>query len=87
MLIISKEDLPLKKTVKKFLLPTISYPSKNLMVKEEDDDVVCYLLKTLKTIPSSVISHHENNEDIKLMVKSIKEDSQMKSQATMHSRK
>ena len=64
MLIISKEDLPLKKKIKKILLPTISYPSKNLMVKEEDEDVVCYLLKTLKKILISVISHHETNEDI-----------------------
>ena len=60
---ISKEDLPLRKIVKMFLLPTTSYPSKNFMVEEEDEDVVCYLLKTLKKIPILVISHHETNEE------------------------
>ena len=35
--------------------PTISYPSKNFKVKEEDEDLVCYLLMTLQD--NSHLSH------------------------------
>ena len=35
------KDLTLKKTVMKTILPTISYSSKNLTVKDEDEDLVC----------------------------------------------
>ena len=62
MSIISMEDLPLKKTVKKIILPTISYSSKNLTVKDEDEDLVCYLLMNLQDNHHNYLDLHKISE-------------------------
>ena len=60
MLMISMEDLPLKKIVKKIILPTISYSSKNLTVKDEDEELSSAIMRAMKTDQSS----YENYEAI-----------------------
>ena len=53
-------DLPLKKTIKKILLFTTFYPRKNLMVKDEDEELSSVIMKAMKTSQSS----YENLEVI-----------------------
>ena len=60
MLIISMEDLPLKKIVNKIILPTTSYSIKTLMVKDGDEELSSAIMGAMKTDQSS----YENYEAI-----------------------
>ena len=53
MIIISMEDLPLKKIVEKIILPTISYSSKNLTVRDEDEELSTAIMRAIKIDQSS----------------------------------
>ena len=68
MLIISMEDLPLKKIVKKIILLTASYSSKNLIVKDGDEELseaIMGAMKSEKALMKTMKPLTEFNQPIK----------------------